>query len=77
MMFEKVCEKLHTYTNEEFYTILVVIKGVLNNRPLTYLDEGNIEEPLTTIYLYGGHRILNPIERDGYEKHPDLDNNCK
>ena len=55
------CVKNCTLTYAEFYTVLVQIEGVLVNRPLTYLDEGDIGEPLTPIGLYSGHRILNPI----------------
>ena len=66
-----------TLTYEEFYTVLVEIEGVLNSRPLTCLDENDIEEPLTPVHLYCGHRILNPIEREGYESDPDFKNNCE
>ena len=56
-----MCVRNCTLTYAEFYTVLVQIEGVLVNRPLTYLDEGDIGEPLTSIGLYSGHRILNPI----------------
>ena len=64
-----------TLTYEEFYTVLVQIERVLNSRPLTYLDENDIEEPFIPIRLYCGHRILNPIEGEGYESDPDFKNN--
>ena len=50
-----------TITNEEFSTVLVEIEGVLNRRPLTFVYEDDIEEPLTPIHLYCGYKILNPI----------------
>ena len=56
-----MCVRNCTLTYAEFYTVLVQIEGVLVNRPLTYLDEGDIGEPLTPIGLHSGHRILNPI----------------
>ena len=66
------CVRNCTLTYEEFYTVLVEIEGVLNSTPQTYLDEDNFEEPLTPIHLYCGHRILNPIEGEGYESDPDF-----
>ena len=62
-------------TYEDFYTVLVQIEGILNSQPLTYLDENCVEEPLTPIHLYCGHRILNPIEGEGYESDPDFKSN--
>ena len=73
----RMCVRNCTLTYEEFYTSLVEMEGVLNSRPLTYLDENDIEEPLTPIHLYRGHRILNPIKGEGYESDPDFKNNCE
>ena len=69
------CVKNCTFTYEEFYTVVAEIEGVLNSRPLTYLDENDIKEPITPIHLYYSHRILNPIEGEGYESDPDFKNN--
>ena len=69
------CVRNCTLTYVEFHTVLVEIEGVLNSRALTYLDEDDIEEPFTPIHLYCGHRILNPIEKEGYEGDPDFNNN--
>ena len=69
------CVRNYTLTYEEFYTVLVDIEGALNTRPLFYLDENDIEEPLTPIHLYCRHRILNPIEGERYEIDPDFKNN--
>ena len=66
------CVRNCTLTFEELYTVLVEIEGVLNSRPLTYLDEDDIEEPLTRIHLYFGHKISNPIKGEGYESDPDF-----
>ena len=71
------CARNCTLTHEEFYLVLAEIEGALNSRPLTYLDEDNIEEPLIPIYLHCGHRILNPFEGEGYESEPDLHNNSE
>ena len=64
-----------TLTYEEFYTGLVEIGGVWNSRPLTYIDRNDIEEPLTPMHLYCGHRILNRIEGEDYESDPDFKKN--
>ena len=69
------CVRNCTLTHEEFYTVLVQIERVLNSRPLTYFNDDDIEEPPTPIHLYCGHRILNPIEGEGYESAPDFNNN--
>ena len=60
---------------EELYTVLVEIEGVLNNRPLTYLEEDDIKEPLTPIHLYCSHRILNSIKGEGHESDSHCSNN--
>ena len=36
---------------EELLTVLAEIESVLNNRPLTYLDQNDVEEPLTPSHL--------------------------
>ena len=46
------CVKNCTLTYEDFYTVLVEIEGVLNSQPLTYLDENDIEERLTSQSIY-------------------------
>ena len=70
------CVRNCSLTYEELYTVLVEIEGVLNNRPLTYLDEDDIEEPLTPIHLYCSHRILNSVKGEGHESDSDCSNNC-
>ena len=44
---------------EEVETILVEIEGVLNSRPLTYVDDSDLTEPLTPSHLMYGRNILN------------------
>ena len=44
-------------TYEELLTLLIQIEGVLNSRPLTYVDEEE-NEPLTPSHLVTGRRIL-------------------
>ena len=69
------CVRSCTLTYEEFCKVLSEIEGVLYSRPRTYLDKNDIEEPLTPVHLYCGHRILSPIEGEGYESDPDFSNN--
>ena len=65
-----------TLTNEEFSTVLVEIEVVLNSRPLTFLYNDDIEEPLSPIHLYCGYKTLNPITGEGHEKDLHFNNNC-
>ena len=43
---------------EELLTVITEIEAILNSRPLTYLDAGDIGEPLTPSHLLMGRRIL-------------------
>ena len=45
-------------TYEELGTVLTEVEAVLNNRPLTYLDENDMEEILTPSHLFCGRRTL-------------------
>ena len=45
---------------EEMTTTLTEVEAVLNSRPLTYLSEGDLEEPLTPSHLCYGKRLLSP-----------------
>ena len=49
-------------TYEELLTVLSVVEGILNSRPLTYLDSENFEEPLTPSHLFLGKRLLREPE---------------
>ena len=44
-------------TYEELETILIEIEGVLNTRPLTYVDDSDLTEPLTPSHLMYGRNI--------------------
>ena len=69
------CVRNCTVTYEEFCTVLLEIKGVFNSQPLTCFGKDNIEESLTPIHLYCGHRVLNPIDGEEYESDHDFNNN--
>ena len=49
-------------TYEELFTVLSEVEGILNSRPLTYLDSENLEEPLTPSHLFLGKRLLREPE---------------
>ena len=44
-------DKIHTYIGE--------IKNIVNTRPLTYLSEENLDEPLTPYHLIHGKNLAN------------------
>ena len=44
-------------TYEEVETILIGIEGVLNCRPLCYVDDSDISEPLTPSHLMYGRNL--------------------
>ena len=45
-------------TYEELLTLIVEIEGILNCRPITYVYNDEISEPLTPSHLIYGYRIL-------------------
>ena len=46
-----------TLTYEEVETIVISIEGVLNSRPLCYVDDSDLSEPLTPSHLMYGRNI--------------------
>ena len=44
-------------TYEEVETMLIEIEGVLNSRPLCYVDDSDLSEPLTPSHLMYGRNI--------------------
>ena len=46
------------FSYDEMHTAIVEIEGVINSRPLSYLNSGDNEEPLTPSHLLTGRRIL-------------------
>ena len=45
-------------TFDELLTLVIEVEGVLNSRPLTYVYDGDVTEPLTPSHLLVGFRIL-------------------
>ena len=45
-------------TYEEMETILIEVECVVNSRPLTYMEEDNVTEPLTPSHLLTGRNIM-------------------
>ena len=46
-------------TAEELQTVLCQVEAVINARPLCYVNEDDLEEPLTPNHLMYGRNILN------------------
>ena len=62
---KRVLKKLlrkHVYIRGVAYCTVRSVEGVLNSRPLTYLDSENFEEPLTLSHLFLGKRLLREPE---------------
>ena len=73
--------KENTRKFEELQTILCDVEIAINNRPLAYLSEDHLDEPLTPLHLMYGHgyakgrlngRIVNVVPRYDVEKCKDL-----
>ena len=45
---------------EEMETVLVEIEALINSRPLTYLYEDDVSEPLTPSHLLAGRNLASP-----------------
>jgi hypothetical protein len=43
---------------DELLTVVVDVEAILNSRPLTYLDNDDMAEPLTASNLISGKRVL-------------------
>ena len=62
------------FSFDELHTALVEIEGIINSRPLCYLDAGDVEEPLTPSHLLVGRRLLNlPDNLTHFEDEDDPD----
>ena len=48
----------NSLTFDELQTLVTEVEGVLNSRPLTYVYDSDITEPLTPSHLLVGYRIL-------------------
>ena len=57
-------------TYEEMETMLIEVEGVVNSRPLTYLQDDNVSDPLTPSHLLSGRNLaakpedILPVERN-------------
>ena len=58
-------------TYEELNTVLVEVEAVLNSRPITYVYENDVEEPLTPSHLFCGRRLLSRDHDGGDVEVPD------
>ena len=57
------------FSFDELHTIIVEIEGIINSRPISYLDSDDVEEPLTPSHLLVGRRLLNlPDKLTHYEE---------
>ena len=61
-------------TYEELLTVLIEVEVVINNRPLTYVDENDLDQILTPSHLFCGRRTLDlttdgdPVDIDGKDR---------
>ena len=58
---------------EELLTILTEVEAVVNNRPLTYLDEQDVDSILTPSHLFCGRRTLDRTGECAKNSIPNLD----
>ena len=54
-------------TYEELITVLAEVEAVISSRPLTYVSEGDIDEPLTLSHFCYVRRLLSPDIEDQEE----------
>ena len=55
-------------TYEELETVLCNIESVINNRPLTYVSEDDMDEPLTPYHLmFGRNAIQTPVTHENHD----------
>ena len=50
-------------TYEELLTVLVEVEVVINNRPLTYIEEDDTDAPVTPSHLFCGRPIKTTADR--------------
>ena len=61
------------FTFDELHTAVVEIEGIINSRPISYLNSGDVEEPLTPSHLLVGRRVLNLPDNLFQFEHDDAD----
>ena len=60
------------FSFDELQTIIIEIEGIINSRPISYLDSDDVEEPLTPSHLLVGRRLLTlPDNLTHYEEADD------
>ena len=58
---------------EELATVLAEVETVINNRPLTYLEENDVETCVTPSHLHFGRRIMHTEHHDSMNYNPTRD----
>ena len=61
------------FSYDEMHTAIVEIEGIINSRPLSYLNSDDTEEPLTPSHLLVGHRLLSLPDNLSWFEHEDED----
>ena len=61
------------FTREELLTVVTEIEMIINSRPLSYISQSDLDEPITPSHLLMGRRVLSLPDRLCYSEDQDED----